>query len=302
MKKWYKIEDFFENEVGVSNFALSAQAPSDQQTYTIWDQATFEEVTEEKFLERSIYIKETTAPFTKFKAIFAAWAARNGKFIANEWAALIKKYDPIENYHRTEEASGTDTETKTPTNWKETETQTPTNWKKTETQTPTDWEETETQTPTNWVKTETQTPTDWQTETVGESLDNGTTANESIYPFNSSSAVPTVSRETTAKNKATTTQSGTFETSEEQAGTYETKKAQTGTFETTEEQAGTFETKKETTGTFATSMEHGKKIETFGNVGVTTTQMMIEASLKLHERDFIEEWIARFYDSCSAYI
>ena len=258
MKKWYKIEDFFENEVGVSNFALSAQAPSDQQTYTIWDQATFEEVTEEKFLERSIYIKETTAPFTKFKAIFAAWAARNGKFIANEWAALMKKYDPIENYHRTEEASGTDTETKT--------------------------------------------PTDWQTETVGESLDNGTTANESIYPFNSSSAVPTVSRETTAKNKATTTQSGIFETSEEQAGTFETKKAQTGTFETTEEQAGTFETTKETTGTFATSMAHGKKIETFGNIGVTTTQMMIESSLKLYERDFIEGWITRFYDSCSMYI
>lgn len=197
MKKFYKLDDIADFTNINNYFALVASPTlSEDETppeYTIWNEAEFEDIFDQ-VSERSIYIKETPDAWAKFKAMYKQWSDRNKGFIANEVDALLKKYNPIENYNSTEIHSGTDTKTQTPDEWmttktetpdnyKETTTQTPTNWQKqntksytnyheTETQTPTNWEtesektytdyhETETQTPTNWEKTDTQTPTNW---------------------------------------------------------------------------------------------------------------------------------------------
>ena len=267
------------------------------------------------------------------------------------------------NWKETETQTPTnwkETQTQTPTNWKETETQTPTNWKETETKTPTNWKETETQTPTNWTETvtntvgedgytetETQTPTDWKETVKGLQADNQADATNSVYAFNSATAVKTsesnskVSSKTEtertgtfeteksyAGEKITTNErtgtfeteketSGTFETETERTGTYQTETSHTGTFETETERTGTFETEKETSGTFETETERTGTFETeretsgtfetetertgtyekqteydttlrrSGNIGVTTSQQMIQS-----ERDL---WLWNFF-------
>jgi len=263
-----------------------------------------------------------------------------------EYNTLLFEYNPIENYSMVEAHTGSDTVTDTPTNWKETETQTPTNWKETETQTPTNWKETETQTPTNWKETETKTPTNWKetetqtptnwteskTETVGQDgyketdkqtptnwketttglqADNQADADNSIYAFNSASAVKVSESQSKVSSKSEVSHtgtyetehsitgekitdvtrtgtyeteketSGTFETETEKTGTYETETERTGTFETETERTGTFETETERTGTYEKKTAYDTELRRSGNIGVTTSQQMITSEREL---------------------
>lgn len=227
-----------------------------------------------------------------------------------EYAVLTAQYDPIQNYSMIETHTGTDTHTDTPTDWKETQTQTPTNWKQTETQTPTNWKETETQTPTNWkstetqtptdwIKTDTQTPTDWKETTVGLKADNEAEAENKIYAFNSASAVPVSESNSSTSSKSETSRTGTFETTSEQAGTFETETEQSGTFQTETSRTGTFQTETSHTGTFQTETSHTgtyeKEIEydtelrRSGNIGVTTSQQMIQSEIDLWKWNFFQD-------------
>ena len=241
------------------------------------------------------------------------------------------------NWKETETQTPTnwkETETQTPTNWKETETQTPTNWKETETKTPTNWKETETQTPTNWTETrtesvgedgytetETQTPTDWTETTTGLKADNEAEASNSVYAFNSSTAVKVSESDSKVSSKSEVERtgtyetartiegekiteiertgtyeteketSGTFETETERSGKYETEKQRTGTYETEKETSGTFETETERTGTYETETErtgtyeketaYDTELRRSGNIGVTTSQQMITSEREL---------------------
>ena len=173
-KQWYKLADFadFSN---INNFFAAEGTPTfenNMQSIQLWSENQFEDVFDMNS-EKSIYVAVTNDPWGSFKNKYTQWLNRNKNFIADELDALLRKYNPIYNYDRHEVYGGSDTVTKTPTNWvqtktetpdnwKETVTQTPTGWKQTETQTPTGWKQTETQTPTNWKETETQTPTNWQ--------------------------------------------------------------------------------------------------------------------------------------------
>ena len=230
-----------------------------------------------------------------------------------EYNTLLFEYNPIENYSMVEAHTGSDTVTDTPTNWKETETQTPTNWKETETQTPTNWTESKTETvgQNGYKETDKQTPTNWKETTTGLQADNQADADNSIYAFNSSSAVKVSESTSKVSSKSEVSHTGTYETEHSitgekitdvtRTGSYETEKETSGTFETETERTGTFETEKETSGTFETETERTGTYETetertgtyeketaydtelrrSGNIGVTTSQQMITSEREL---------------------
>lgn len=128
-------------------------------------------------------------------------------------------------------------------------------------QTPQNWTTTTTQTPQNWVSTSQQLPNEWKTNT-----------RQGGYG-----------------------EEGFADTSEvEQSGQYTVQNRQEGTYSTSETQNGTFQNISEETdkGT------NGEKIHsrTHGNIGVTTTQAMIQ-----EERDIIIDcldWYIQKFSDC----
>lgn len=239
-------------------------------------------------------------------------------------------YEPLENYNRTEEYSGTDDtkitpnlttdetqtpnnwtskETKKPTDWKETQTESSESWKETETQTPTDWKDTQIESSTDWKETETQRPEGWRTTTDSPEASNTSKTDEKIFGFNSSTPVPSNSSNSSSSQHSETTQDGTFttekaktgsiktetsksgsfKTEKERTGGLKTETSQTGTYETETTQSGTFSTKREEKGNKDISIQYGKKLRVKGNIGVTTSQQMMESELELRKYDFFQQ-------------
>lgn len=163
------------------------------------------------------------------------------------WATLNFDYNPIENYDRTEEKTGTETGTDTPTNWKETRTETP----------------------TNWTETKTETPTEWKETTEGASADNEAVTSREKWGFNSTDPVPDERATTTAKNKQTVERSGSYETETERTGSYETETERSGSFEH--------------------EVEYDTELHVHGNIGVTTSQQMIQSERELWMWDFFNQ-------------
>lgn len=148
-------------------------------------------------------------------------------------------------------------------NSKETKTGTETGVK-----TPTEWKETTTQTPTDWTLTETQTPNNWNTVSEGLASDNESVTEKEIYGFNSSSGSDSDKTTVSEKSKNTVTQNGTYETESVQSGTMETEVSHTGTFED--------------------EMTYNTTIEKSGNIGVTTSQQMINSELELRMNNLFD--------------
>ena len=198
------------------------------------------------------------------------------------FATLSFEYNPIENYHMIETHSGTDTNTQTPKNWEKTIERIP-DVTRTETQTPTNWNETESF--TNYHETTTETPEEWTKTIESLTADNEGNSENSVVPFNGSTPLLASKVKTDAKSKSEETQTGTFEhdttktgsISRGQSGTYETETVESGTDTTTETQEGTFETE----------TEYNTELERSGNIGVTTSQQMIQS-----ERDL---WLWNFF-------
>ena len=198
------------------------------------------------------------------------------------FATLSFEYNPIENYHMIETHSGTDTNTQTPKNWEKTIERIP-DVTRTETQTPTNWNETESF--TNYHETTTETPEEWTKTIESLTADNEGNSENSVVPFNGSTPLLASKVKTDAKSKSEETQPGTFEhdttktgsISRGQSGTYETETVESGTDTTTETQEGTFETE----------TEYNTELERSGNIGVTTSQQMIQS-----ERDL---WLWNFF-------
>lgn len=191
----------------------------------------------------------------------------------NKWTRLYEiqsaEYNPIENYSMVETHSGTDTKTDTPTAWKDTEVKTPSNWKETKEHKPGQ---------TGYSETETQTPTDWEKTTEALTADNKSTTDTSVYGFNSSDPVPSAKTETELKNKNTETQSGTYETEKKVEGSLIDETSQSGTFTTETTKSGTYESETEYDTTLTRS----------GNIGVTTSQQMIQSEIELWQWLFFE--------------
>lgn len=112
------------------------------------------------------------------------------------------------------------------------------------------------ETPTDWKETITETPTDWKEERKREKADNEDESNTGIFAMNSDDPVPTTSSTSSNKFKEDLTRSGTYKTEKEQAGTKEVKTT------------------------------YGHKIHKFGNIGVTTSQQMLQSELDLRTYDY----------------
>lgn len=192
------------------------------------------------------------------------------------YATLSFEYNPIENYSMVETHTGTDTNTQTPRNWEKTIERTP-DTTVTETQTPTQWNETESY--TNYHETTTETPTNWKKTVTSLTADNAGQNQSSVVPFNGDTPILASQVDTNAKSKSEEAQTGTFEhdttksgsVSRGQSGTYETETVESGTDTTTETQEGTYESE----------TEYDTMLTRSGNIGVTTSQQMIESERQL---------------------
>lgn len=192
----------------------------------------------------------------------------------NKWTRLWElneiQYNPLENYSMEEKHTGNDTKLDTPTNWKDTETKTPTDWKETREHKPGQG---------GYSETETQTPDEWKRTTESQKADNESDTTTSVYAMNSVDAVPSSTTNTTLKNKST----------DEQTGTYETKKEIDGVLIDETSTTGTFKTETEKTGTYESKTTYNSTLKRSGNVGVTTSQQMAQSEIELWKWLYFED-------------
>lgn len=207
------------------------------------------------------------------------------------------------------------------TDYHETTTQTPDDWEQATVHSNTNYQETDVQTPTNWKKTntsltadnasntttsvygfnsstavpsaetntdmkskteETQTGTYQNQKTISGSQTDTTTSSgtyETDLAVTGSKTDTTTTSGSMETDKAitgsqtdTTTQSGTFATTREMSGVLTDEHTQSGTFTETDTQNGTYEKKTTYNSTLARS----------GNIGTTTSQMMLQSSIDLY--------------------
>lgn len=238
---------------------------------------------------------DTTGKLTAAKQTLLATAIVNlfGKNWTKEYAVLSAQYDPIENYSMEEKHTGNDTRLETPTNWKETTTEKPgvNGYSETETQTPTNWKESRKETvgDDGYTETETQTPTDWEKTIESDKADNDVEGSTSLYAFNSSDPVPISKSETQTDSKSVETQSGTYETKKEISGEKDVDIERTGTYETKREIEGEKITETGHTGTYEDKTTYDSTLTRSGNIGVTTSQQMIEQEINLWKWNFFRD-------------
>ena len=238
---------------------------------------------------------DTTGKLTAAKQTLLATAIVNlfGKNWTKEYAVLSAQYDPIENYSMEEKHTGNDTRLETPTNWKETTTEKPgvNGYSETETQTPTNWKESRKETvgDDGYTETETQTPTDWEKTIESDKADNDVEGSTSLYAFNSSDPVPISKSETQTDSKSVETQSGTYETKKEISGEKDVDIERTGTYETKREIEGEKITETGHTGTYEDKTTYNSTLTRSGNIGVTTSQQMIEQEINLWKWNYFRD-------------
>ena len=199
---------------------------------------------------------------TEAKAGFQLWSLSNVPNWGKLWAALTADYNPIENYSMMEQMTN-DT---TVHQYGKTSTRTD-NLSHTRTGTDTRTDN------LSHTRTGTDTRTDNLTETETPNETNVT--DSGVFGFNSATAVDDTTETATRTGTNTTANTGT------QATQYNTTDADTGT------QATQYNTTDADTGTQATA-DTGSDTDTrnyrltrSGNIGVTTSQQMIESEIKL---------------------
>lgn len=238
---------------------------------------------------------DTTGKLTAAKQTLLATAIVNlfGRNWTKEYAVLSAQYDPIENYSMEEKHTGNDTRLETPTNWKETTTEKPgvDGYSETETQTPTNWKESRKETvgDDGYTETETQTPTDWEKTIKSDKADNDVEGSTSLYAFNSSDPVPISKSETQTDSRSVETQTGTYETKKEISGEKDVDIERTGTYETKREIEGEKITETGHTGTYEDKTTYNSTLIRSGNIGVTTSQQMIEQEINLWKWNYFRD-------------
>lgn len=186
------------------------------------------------------------------------------------WALNETEYNPLENYSMEEKHTGNDTKLDTPNDWKDTETKTPIDWKETREHKPGQ---------NGYSETETQTPDEWKRTTEAQKADNESDTTTSVYAMNSTDPVPSSTTNTSLKNKTTDEQSGTYETKKEIEGALIDETSTTGTFKTETKKTGTYESKT----TYNTTLRRS------GNIGVTTSQQMAQSEIELWKWLYFED-------------
>ena len=291
-KSFVKIEDFLldQNYLEISGYSRNeiVEEGGDPTKITL---ATHSEVYRElmyNYGERAILVRDTEEALTVFTNLFTDWEKRRGDDIATLVDAYTRVYNPIENYDRYDEHTGSDTDTETPdTNGRYHEvTQTPTNWKKESTQEPTNWKEDVTQTPTNWQTTEKEN----RQGAEGDPL-YATLAINKVVPVNGTEAVAVSENEAHTNTEKTTAQTGTFKTTSEQSGT----------FKTTDEQLGTYTTKDELVGTLENKREYNSTLHSHGNIGTASAQDLIEKETRVRMVDILKTVLLEFINLYTVY-
>lgn len=291
-KKFVKIEEFLEdqNYLEISGYSRNevVEEGGDPTKITL---ATHSEVYRElmyNYGERAILVRDTEEALTVFTNLFTDWEKRRGDDIATLVDAYTRVYNPIENYDRYDEHTGSDTDLETPdANGRYHEvTQTPTNWKKESTQEPTNWKEDVTQTPTNWQTTEKEN----RQGAEGDPL-YATLGINKVVPFNGSEAVAVSENEAHTNTEKTTAQTGTFKTTSEQ----------TGTFKTTDEQTGTYTTKDELKGTLENKRTYNSTLHAHGNIGTASAQDLIEKETRIRMVDILKTVLLEFINLYTVY-
>ena len=229
-----------------------------------------------------------------------------------------------------------ETDTQRPTDWTETtEHSVSENYKETESQKPNQWKETKDfKVSQDYKETDSEKPSNWKEEhkTIGNIGDNNETTKNSLIPFNASADKSfrestersgTYDREHTQTGTKTEelSKSGTFDTEHTQTGTKTDETTQTGTFATehtqtgkrTEErtQSGTFDTEHTQTGTrteetaqsgtFEDKMTYNTELHRTGNIGVTTSQQMLQSEIELRSKNYTRELIKEFFNLVTIY-
>ena len=223
--------------------------------------------------------------------------------------------------------------------YKETESQKPTNWTETIDHTVSnDYKETESQKPSNWKETtdhkvsegykesDTEKPSNWKEQKQITGTDpataNTSTSTNSVIPFNATDFVD-VSKTTNANafNETTErsgtyehehtqtgtkteerTQSGTLDTEHTQTGKKTDERTQSGTFATEPTQSGTRTEETAQTGTFEDKMTYNTTINKSGNIGVTTSQQMLQSEIDLRSVNYARKLITEFFDFTTIYV
>lgn len=306
MKKIYKIEDFIDTTSNA--FALKGTSPlsADATEVTMCSSSDVLEEIEQSFGERSVYIKETDTPFTDFTAMWARWLRRRGGRLAASWEALHSKYKPLENYDRHED--GSDTKTITPAET----TMTSSPAETTATRTPA--ETTMTSTPAETTNTITPAETT-RTETPAETTDTRTptiehTREDSVYAFNSATAVPvssTTDTQGTEETKRTTDAAGTDKLEVDAAGSdkFEVDAAGTDVYTVQHPETDKLEVDSSGSDVFTVqtpgeeTTEYGHHV--YGNIGVTSAMDLIRQELEIDEKDFVYNAICEFINLYTVY-
>ena len=197
-------------------------------------------------------------PVLVLKAMTTSWAAVNGYKFTTLANTTKQEYNPIENYDRYEESS---------------------------TDTSSSGEESSTRTPdltTSTERTPTLTTTDTDTRQIVTSSEGTAESTGNVAAYDSSTYSPDTKANSETEGETTETHSGALTRVE--SGKDETETTHTGT-ETNEA------TRSESSGTEYEAHTHG-------NIGVTTTQQMLEQERQIANFVFLDiflgEWAARF--------
>ena len=191
----------------------------------------------------------------------------------HEYALLLAEYDPISNYDMLEEETPAEiTHTIRPAETTTTNTPAET----TETVTPA--ETTETVTPTE--TTETVTPAETTTNTKPAK----TTTENSVSAFNSSNYIS--DNKTVIEGDAN--DKGSESITVNHAGTNKLEVDTAGTNKLEVDTAGTNKLEVDTAGTDVITVQNGRTLTRKGNIGVTTTQQMMESEIRLWQWNFYE--------------
>lgn len=194
-----------------------------------------------------------------------------GDIWEKEYATLSYQYDPIENYSMIEQM----TNDIRVTDYGRSETMTN---NLTHRKTGTDSDSgTETTSGTNDI-TDTRTPnlTTTETPTTTQTTENST------YGFNSSTGVPSDRQVVTDGGQKTTAQTGTEQTVHDEDTTGSRSSTETTTYNTTDTDTGT----RTNANTGRDTETHNYTLTRSGNIGVTTSQMMIQSERDLDMWNF----------------
>lgn len=290
-KSFVKIEDFLLDQeyLKISGYSKNEVVPENG-TPTEIVLADHSEVYRElmyQYGERAILIRDTETALTVFTNLFTDWVERRGDDIATLVDAYQRVYNPIENYDRTDEHGGYDTDLETPD---------PLGRYHKTTQTPIDWKTSVEQKPDNWTTEETETPGEsgWKTKEKESKQEGADSAGETInkvVPFGRATPVTVSTAENNVATEKVTETLGSLKNTTQQSGTYTTDTTQSGSFETKDELVGTLENKR----------TYNSQLHSHGNIGTASAQDLIEKEYRVRMIDLLKTVVLEFINEYTVY-